>query len=291
MAGIPRMDRKRHTVGPGPGDRDVVIDGIHLAFHRLERVKPGSIAGFLPGQALHGADDGQRGEFRQDIGAGEQLLPPGVLAQDRILERMHDEHPLAGERRAPGAGVVVGFERAQLGKQRALAAGDDLPLGPDIPECKQVDLLHAVCVERAEAVQRFVVGREYAGQIADIGPHRVAVGLAAGASVFGDRAHLGGAAAAHAEDAPFTQPAANEVVAGFGRKDRHAAVFPAEQPAFDDVAGNFLPFGVVIHRVFPLSFAAWPARFRRCCARGISNGCGPWRHPPSQGLRPLCARP
>ena len=177
--------------------------------------------------------------FRQDVGPGENLFPLFILAQDRIPERVYDQHAPARQRRAPRVGVVIRLQRAQFGELRAPAAADDLPFRPDIPQRQQVGAVGAGCVQFAEAAQRIVVGREHAGQIADFAADCLAEVPAACAQKLGHGAHLGRAAAAEQKRLAAVQAFGGQVVALLRRQHRHAAVLPAKARAFIKVARQF----------------------------------------------------
>ena len=98
MAGVPRVGGQRKAVGTRADDRNIVVGGVHLALHGVQRIEPAVVAGVLPGKALHGLNDRQRGKLRQDVPAGEKLRALFILGEDRLAEGMHDQHPLARER-------------------------------------------------------------------------------------------------------------------------------------------------------------------------------------------------
>ena len=195
VAGIPRMSGERQAVGACTDDGNVVIGGIHLRLHRRKCVKPACIAGLLPRQTLDGLHHGKGCKFRQDIGAGEQLFPLFILAQDRPTERMHDKHPLAGERRTPGIFVIVRLKRTELCEPGPGASADDLPLCAHVPKCQKVCTLRAGDIKPAETGKRLIVRGEYAGKIADFLPRFGAEIFAVIFQIFCHGAHLGRAAA------------------------------------------------------------------------------------------------
>ena len=108
----------------------------------------------------------------------------------------------------------------------------------------------------------------------------------AGLQVFGHGAHLGGAAAAEAEGLTLFQGFLGQPVALGGGQHGHPPVFPAETGGFDQVAGQFQQFAVIVHPGAPLPGAAWPARCGRCCPTKSVPGCAGGPPAPWQRCRP-----
>ena len=297
MASVPRVGGQRQAVGTRADDRNIVVGGVHPGLHGVQRIEPAVIAGVLPGKALHGLNDRQRGKLRQDVPAGEKLRALFILGEDRLAEGMHDQHPLARERGAPRAGVVVGLQRTQLGKAGGIAAAYDLPLGTHIPEREQLGALGGADIEFAEPLQRGVIRRENARKVADVGAGAVGKRAAAVVQVVGGGAHLGRAAAAEQEGLAAFQQITRKVIADPGRQDRHAAVFHFKAQAAVKVGGLLHQQVIVIHGRLPF-WAAGSAPARRCSAteNARSHGSGrhgPWRHRPCSARRPsrpLCCR-
>ena len=129
---------------------------------------------------------------------------------------MHHQHPLARQCRAPRLGVVVGFQRTQFGKAGGIAAADDLPLGPHVPQGQQLRILGTFNVETTEFFQRRIIRGEHARQIADILPRAVGIIFAAVLQIVGHGAHFGRATAAKQKRLAAFQQFPRQVVAGPG---------------------------------------------------------------------------
>ena len=159
VAGVPRVGGQRKAVSPRPGDGDVILGFVHLVLHGVQGVEPAGVAGVLPAQALHGADDSQRSEFRQDVGPGK--ICSRFLYWRRIVSGtgVRPARACPASAAPPRVGVVIRLQRAQFGELCAPATADDLPFRPDIPQRQQVGAVGAGYVQFAEAAQRIVVGR------------------------------------------------------------------------------------------------------------------------------------
>ena len=83
----------------------------------------------------------KRGELFTNAPGGVNTLPE--LGADGIRKGVYHQHMLSGQCGAPGVGIIIWFQRAQLGKAGAVAAVDYLPLGPHIPPRQQVRPLSA----------------------------------------------------------------------------------------------------------------------------------------------------
>ena len=246
MAGIPGMGGQRQAVRPGADNGHLVVGGIHLGLHGRQGVKPAVVAGLLPGQPLHRLHHRQRGKFRQNLCAGKKLFPPGILLQNGRLKRMHHQHFFARQCRTPGLGMVVGFQRPQLGEKRAPTFPDDLPFGAHIPQGQQIGIVNAVHIILAEADQGGVVGGEHPGQVLDILAGTVGK-MSAVFQPVGHGAHLGSAAAAEHKGFPPQDGRPGQFIACFGLQHLHAAVFDAEPQPFIQVACRFYQRVIVVH--------------------------------------------
>ena len=248
VARVAGMGRQRQAVGTGPDDGNIVRCSVHFLLHRGQCVKPAGVTGVGPGQALHGLHDAQVGKRGQNLRAGEKLLPPRILSLYRIFKRMHHQHPLAGQRCAPRVGVVVRLQRAQFGVAGGgAAAAHDLALGPHVPEGQQVSGVGTFDVGTAKFCQRGVIGREHAGQVADVLPRPFGKARAAVLQVVGGGAHLGRAAAGRHVGCTCRDSGGDGVVAILGRKDRQAAIFHCKTQAAVNVCRLLHQFVVVIH--------------------------------------------
>ena len=271
------MGGQRQAVSTCANDGNLIIAGIHLFFHCGKGIKPGIIPGFLPGKALHCRDDGQGGQFRQSVypagGVGEQLPALLVLGADGIRKGVYHQHMLSGQCGAPGVGIIIWFQRAQLGKAGAVAAVDYLPLGPHIPQRQQVRPLSAGSIQLAEAVQRFIIGGKHTGQGVDLTPGFL--GIFPG-QIFGHGAHLGCTAAAEQKWLPGADGIGSSRIALFRGQNDQAAVFPPEAQPFIGIAQYLQQGSIIIHGGFLLVCPAWLGRFRRCLPTGNvhSRGAG-----------------
>ena len=109
---------------------------------------------------------------------------------------MHHQHPLAGQRRTPGVGVVVRLQRPQPGVAGGgAAAAHNFPLGPHIPQGQQVSGVGTINVGTAKFFQRGVIRGEHSGQVADVFAGLFGKADPAVLQVVGGSAHLGSAAA------------------------------------------------------------------------------------------------
>ena len=130
---------------------------------------------------------------------------------------MHHQHPLAGQRRTPGVGVVVRLQRPQPGVAGGgAAAAHNFPLGPHIPQGQQVGGVGTINEGTAKFCQHSVIRGEHAGQIADILPRAVGIIFAAVLQIVGHGAHFGRAAAAKQKRLAAFQQFTRQVVAGPG---------------------------------------------------------------------------